>query len=174
MSIINNAKTLNQRITALAKRTTKWRDDVQSLLVSCAFHAFEHSNTDPLTNLVKALHGADLTAVIHWAEKHCPALWQKKEEKFRFNKSFAGQFDEGVLNAEPWHTRAITPKQIPSSVDMLESLRGFIKRMEKEVALEVEVESEDGTKAMSKRTIEHAELLGKLSAIANATEYASK
>jgi hypothetical protein len=173
MSVIINAKTLNQRIAALGKRTTKWRNDVQSLLVSCAFHAFEHNNTDPLTNLVKVLHGADLVAVIHWAEKHCPAVWQKAETKFRFNKSFQGEFSEATLMEDPWYIRAVKAKEVASSLDMLESLRGFIKRMEKEVELEVEVEV-DGVKTKQKRTLEHAELLAKVKALANDVEYATK
>lgn len=158
-------KKLNAKISALGKRTGKWRQDVQEIIVACAEHAFKGNNVDPLTRLVGALGGADLRAVIHWAEKHCPAVWVKAESKFRFNKSFKGEFDAATLMAAPWYELAVKPKEIASSIDVLESLRGFIKRMEKEAELEV-----DG----KKRTVEHAELLAKVKALANDVEYATK
>jgi len=153
---------LNARIDALGKRTAKWRDDVQLILVSCAVFAFEDSNVDPCTRLVKALHGADATALIRWIEAHMPAYWVKAENRFKFNKSYKGEYDAVTLMAEPWWNLAKKAKDVSSSLDMLDSLRSFIKRMEREATKEI-----DGKKV----TVEHGELLVKLQAIANSTEY---
>ena len=155
---------LNSRIDSLGKRTAKWRDDVQLILVACAQHAFDGSNVDPCTRLVKVCHGADMTALIRWIEAHMPAYWVKAENKFRFNKSFIGEYDAITLMAEPWWNLAKKAKEVSSTLDMLESLRHFIKRMEKEASREI-----DGQKV----TVEHAELLSKLAAIANDKEYAA-
>lgn len=159
---MSDVKTLNRKIDGLGKRTAKWRDDVQLILVQCAQHAFDGNNVDPCTRLVKVLHGSDMTALIRWIEAHMPAVWMKAENKFRFNKSFNGEYDAITLMASPWWELAKKPKDVTSSLDMLESLRHFIKRMEKEAAREI-----DGKKI----TVEHADLLTKLAAIANATEY---
>ena len=156
-------KQLNAKINGIAKRTAKWRDDVQLILVGCAQHAFDNGNVDPCTRLVHAIKGADARAVIHWIEAHMPCVWVKAEDKFRLNKSFKGDYDALTLMAEPWWELATKPKEVSSSLDLLDSLRHFIKRMEKEAAKEI-----DGQKI----TVEHAELLDTLKAIANAKEYA--
>jgi hypothetical protein len=159
---MTDTKKLNRKIDALGKRTAKWRDDVQLILVECAQHAYEGNNVDPCTRLVKAVHGADMVALVRWIEAHMPAYWVKSENKFRFNKSFLGEYDAISLMAEPWWNLAKKAKEVSSSLDVLESLRGFLKRMEKEATREI-----DGQKI----TVEHAELIGKLAAIANAAEY---
>lgn len=156
-------KQLNAKISGLAKRTAKWRDDVQVVLVGCAQHAYDNGNVDPATRLVKALTGADARALIHWIEGHMPAIWMKAENQFRFNKSFKGEYDAVALLGDAWWELAAKPKDISSSLDVLESLRSFIKRMEREAAKEV-----DGKKV----TVEHAELLTQIKALANNTEYA--
>ena len=153
---------LNAKIDSLGKRTAKWRDDVQLILVQCAKHAFDGNNVDPCTRLVKAIHGADMAALIKWIEGHMPAVWIKAENKFRVNKSFKGEYDAIVLMAEPWWELAKKAKDVSSTLDMLESLRHFIKRMEKEAAKEI-----DGKKI----TVEHGELLAKLATLANEEEF---
>lgn len=155
-------KALNQKIVALGKRTVAWRNEVQMCLVGCAQHAFDSNNVDPCTKLVGVLHGADAKALIHWIESHMPAVWVKAENKFRFNKSFIGNYDAVVLMAEPWWELATKAKEVSSSLDMLDALRGFIKRMEREAAKEI-----DGKKV----TVEHAEVLANLKALANSVEY---
>ena len=158
-------KALNAKISALAKRTAAWRNEVQLCLVGCAQHAFDHSNVDPCTKIVHALTGADAKALIFWIEEHMPAVWVKADNAFRFNKSFKGEYDAITLMAEAWWERATQPKDISSSLDVLEALRTFIKRMEKEAAKEI-----DG----KKMNVDHAELLDAVKALANSTEYATK
>lgn len=145
-------KQLNRKIAELGKRTAKWRDDVQLVLVGCAQQAFDGSNVDPCTKLVHVLSGADSRAIIHWIEAHMPAVWVKAEEKFRFNKSFKGEYDAITLMAEPWWELATKPKNVASSLDMLTELGAFIKRMEREVAA-------------GKKTVEHKEVLEELKAL---------
>lgn len=150
-------KQLNAQITSIGKKTAKWRDEVQLVLVGCAQHAFDGNNVDPCTRLVHALTGADSRAVIHWIEAHMPAVWVKAEEKFRLNKSFKGEYDAITLLAEPWWELATKPKNVSSSLDMLDALRSFIKRMEKE--------------AESKTEVAHVEILANLKTLANAVEF---
>lgn len=155
-------KQLNAKIAGIAKRTETWRNDVQIILVGCAQHAFDNGNVDPATRLVKALTGADARALIHWTEKHMPAVWVKAENQFRLNKSFKGEYDAIALLGDAWWLLATKPKEVSSSLDVLDSLRGFIKRMEREAAKEI-----DGQKV----TVEHADLITKLTALANAVEF---
>ena len=146
-------KQLNSKINALGKRTAKWRDDVQIVLTQCAQLAFDFNNVDPCTRLVGVLKGADSKAIIHWIEAHMPAVWMKSEEKFRFNKSFEGQYDALALMADPWWELATKPKNISSSIDVLDSVRDLIKRMEREITA-------------GKKAVEHKELVGDLKALA--------
>lgn len=152
-------KKLNAQIKSIATKTAKWRDDVQLCLVGCAQHAFDNKNVDPAARLVHAVKGADATAVIRWIEAHMPAIWVQKEAKFRFNKSFNGEYDAIVLMSEAWWELAKKPHQVASTLDCLEVVRALVKRLEKEV--------KEGTK-----TVKHAELVAGLSKLANSVEFA--
>lgn len=154
-------KQLNQKINGITKRTSKWRDDIQFILVGCAQHAFneEGQNVDPCTRLVKAVGGADVRALIHWIEAHLPAIWIKAEEKFRVNKSFKGAYDPVTLMAEPWWELAVKPKNVSSSIDVLDAVRDLVKRMQREVAA-------------GKKTVAHKELIGELRALVGKVEMA--
>lgn len=149
-------KKLNAQIKSIKSKTAKWRDDVQLCLVGCAQFAFDDRNVDPCTNLVNAVQGADVTAVIHWIEAHMPAVWMKSEGKFRFNKSFNGEYDALVLMAAPWWELAKKPQQVSSTFDALEAVRNLISRIEREIA-------------SGKKTVEHAEVLNELKAVAGKT-----
>lgn len=131
---MTTVRELNKKIDNLGKRTAKWRDDVQLVLCQVAQQAFDGSNVDPATRLVKVLTGADAKAIIHWIEAHMPAVWVKAEEKFRFNKSFVGEYDAITLMAEPWWELATKPKNVSSSLDCIDAVRDLIKRLEREVA----------------------------------------
>lgn len=124
---------LDQQIDALGKKTAKWRDEVQEVLVKCARQAFEHKNVDSFTRLTTVLHGADMKAIITWAETYSPCIWQKKDVKFRFNKSFEGDFDGLFLLGQAWWERATKPQNISSVFDVLEVVQAMLKRAEKEV-----------------------------------------
>lgn len=145
-------KKLNAQIAAIGRKTAKWRDDVQLCLVGCAQHAFDSNNVDPCTRLVQAVRGADAKAIIHWIEAHMPAVWVKADEKFRFNKSFVGEYDAITLMAEPWWELATQPKNVASSLDMLDALDTFIKRMVREVEA-------------GKKEVLHGEVLTELKAL---------
>lgn len=131
---MTTVRELNKKIDALGKRTAKWRDDVQLVLCQVAQQAFDGSNVDPATRLVKVLTGADAKAIIHWIEAHMPAVWVKAEEKFRFNKSFVGEYDAITLMSEAWWELATKPKNVSSSLDCLDAVRDLIKRLEREIA----------------------------------------
>lgn len=151
-------KKLNAQIKSIATKTSKWRDEVQFCLIGCAEFAFDHSNVDPATRLVHAVKGSDMTALIHWMEKHMPVIWVRADDKFRYNKSFKGEFDGLALAAEPWWELAKEPREVQSSVDCLDMVRGLIKRINKEIEA-------------GKKTVAHADLIAQLSAVANDYEF---
>lgn len=159
-------KQLNGKIKTIAGQKVKMRNLIQEVVVESCPHAFDDKNVDPFTNLVNACQGAvDVKALIHWIEKHAPAIWRKDEAKFKFNKSFVGAFNREYLMEQPWWENAVKAKDVSSSLDMLDALRSFIKRMEREAAKEI-----DG----KKMEVSHAELLDGLKKLANDTEYNDK
>ena len=170
-------KQINGKIAHLTKSHAKFNDEVQVLLCSIAQYAYE-KNVDPATRLliinpdekdVKKrqfrFDSVDNTVLIHWIEKHMPARWVASSASFAFNKSFEGEYDAVTLMASPWYQKAVKPRQVSSSLDMLDALRSFIKRQEKEAARVI-----DGQAI----AVEHAEIMDMLKAIANKVEYAEK
>ena len=151
-------KKLNAQIKSIATKTAKWRDDVQLCLVGCAQFAFDDGNVDPATRLVKAVKGADATALIHWIEKHMPCVWVKDKDQFRLNKLFNGEYDAITLMSEPWWVLCKKTNEINSSLDCLDTVRSLIKRLTKEI--------ESGKKA-----VKHAELVTALTTVVNAYEF---
>lgn len=150
---------LNRKIDALGRKNAKFNDDVQLILVQCAYQAFEHSNVDPVTRLAKVLKGTDARAIIRWVEGHMPAIWIKAEVKFRFNKSFVGEYDALTLMAEPWWELATKVKNVSSSLDCLDAVRDLIKRLEREVAA-------------GKKEVTHTEAIVALKAVCGGIERA--
>jgi hypothetical protein len=146
-------RTLNAKIKSIAKKTASWRDDIQIALTGCAWHAIEHGNVEPCTRLVKAVEGADARAVIHWVEGHMPAVWDKKANAFRQNKTAIKEgkftYDALTLMSEPWWELATKTKNISSSIDCLEAVRDLIKRLEREAT-------------KGEKTIEHIEVIDAL------------
>ena len=170
-------KQINGKLASLTKSHAKFNDEVQVLLCSIAQYAYE-KNVDPATRLlilnpdekdakkrVFRFDSVDNKILIHWIEKHMPARWVASAAAFAFNKSFDGEYDAVTLMSEPWWKKAAKPTSVSSSLDMLESLRSFIKRQEKEVARVI-----DGQPIV----VEHAEILDMMKAIANKVEYAEK
>ena len=159
-------KQLNSAIASWGKRSTKVvKTEAQNLLVECACHAFADKNVDPFTRMVAAAEGLDRKTMVSWITKHAPANWQQETGAFKFNKSFKGEFDREFLTKQVWWEKTAKVTEIAAEIDMLELVRAFIKRAEKEAAVEV---------AGKKREVKHAALLDGLKKIANDTEYADK
>jgi hypothetical protein len=164
-----SVKQLNTSINTWGASVKRVKVKGQELLVECACHAFADKNVDPFTNMVNAAESLDRKTMIAWIVKHAPATWVQEKGAFKWNKSFEGDFDRAALMAASWW--AATPKttEIKLEIDILEAVRSLVKRMEKEAALEVEV---DGVK--TKRVVKHQELLAAVTKLANDTEYADK
>jgi len=152
---------LNKQIDALGKKTAKWRDDVQVVLVACAKQAFDHGNVDPFTRLIGVMGGADMKALIRWAEEFAPCVWMKSETKFRFNNSFEAEFDGLYLLGQAWWLLATKPAQVSSTYDVLEVVQEMIKRCEKEVKA-------------GKKTVEHKDMIMELRKTVTAYEESVK
>jgi hypothetical protein len=158
---------LNSAIAAWGKRVKKVnKTDAQALLVECACHAFADKNVDPFTRMVNEAESLDRKTMVSWIIKHAPASWNQESGAFKFNKSFEGDFDRDLLMQKSWWLGTPKTTEIKVEIDMLEMLRQFIKRAEKEAALEVEI---DGVK--SKRKVAHESLLLAITNLANAAEY---
>ena len=168
-------KQINGKIASLTKSHVKFNDEVQIILCSVAQFADE-KNVDPATRLLISnpdekdakkrkfrFDSVDNAVLIHWIEKHMPARWVAASASSGFNKSFVGEYDAVTLMSSPWWKKAVKPTSVSSSLDMLDSLRSFIKRQEKEAARFI-----DGAPI----TVEHAEIMDMLKAIANKVEYA--
>lgn len=162
---IMELKTLNTRIQQLGKKTAKWRDDVQLVLVACAYHAIEGNNgagnADPFTQVIKVLEGADMRAVIKWAEMNAGVVWQRSEETFRINKAKRGsiEYDAITLMATPWWQLARKAREIESTLDCLEAVRHLVARLEKEAA-------------SGRKELIHAEAIVKLKEVCGSLERA--
>jgi hypothetical protein len=143
-------------IKRLGARTSKWRDDVQVILVRCAGFAFE-GNADPFNHLLEQMTGADLAAIVKWAETNTPVMFRKSEsdgvKRFGINKSFEGVYDATELLGLPWWQHAKKPQQVSSVYDVAEAVRELIKRAEREVEA-------------GKKTVQHADLIRDLKALA--------
>lgn len=134
-------KKLNRSIDALAKRTAKWRDDVQLVLVSCAQLAFnERPNVDPLSRLVHKLEGADRRTLVKWIEEHMPARFHSDVQSpygmgaFKHYKKFEGEYDAVALLADAWWQATAPVSTIKSVYDMaavVKDIRAIMKKAEK-------------------------------------------
>lgn len=159
-------KQFNARVGSLTKNNTKFKNEMQELLCIAAQYAFgDDKNVSPLTNLVIRdgefrFDGIDNKTLIHWIESFMPARWDGKELKFRFNKSFQGEYDAVTLLANPWWKKQVKPQDVISSIDALAEVRALIRKLEKQ--------AEKGV------SIEHATALEKLRTIANDVEYAKE
>lgn len=162
-NIAVSIKQYNARVGQLTKNNNKFKNEVQELLCVAAQYAFsDDHNVSPLTNLLMKdgdfrFDGIDHKVLIHWIEAHMPARWDNKELKFRFNKSFVGEYDALTLLADPWWKKQAKPQAVISSIDTLEEVRALIRRLEKQ--------AEKGV------SLEHAELLEKIKVLANDSEY---
>lgn len=146
---------LNRDIKSLGTKTKKWRDDVQLILIRCAAYAFQ-GNAEPMTSVVAQLEGADVAAVIKWAEMYAPVLWRASDDgikRFGINKSFEGEFDAAYLMGTAWWVSAKKPQQVSSIYDVADAVRDLIKRAEREVTA-------------GKKTVHHADLIRDLKALA--------
>lgn len=125
---------LDKEIDSLGKKTAKWRDDVQVVLVKCAKLAFDHNDVSGFTRLVGVMKGSDMYCLMGWIKTHAPALWNKKDLRYNFNKSFDAEFDGIFLLGKAWYEFAREAKDVNLEIDYLARLQEFLKRSEKEVA----------------------------------------
>lgn len=105
-------KKLNGLIKSIGQNSAKLRDDIQTALIGCAFHAQMHRNTDPFNRLFDAVGtGTRKEGMLKWASIYAPVHF--KDEKVvlsdKRQKEFVG--DEEVLllelhMAEKWYALA--------------------------------------------------------------------
>lgn len=169
---VMSVKQLNSAIASWGKRSAKVvKADAQTLLVECARHAFADKNVDPFTRMVNAAEGLDRKTLVGWIVKHAPATWVQETGAFKYNKAFEGDFDADVLAKASWWEKTAKVTEIAVEIDMLKMVRDFIKRAEKEAAVEV-AQQVDGVTTTVKRKVQHAEILESLKALANSAEFA--
>lgn len=91
MSVMT-AKQLTSKITGLGKRANTFADDVQEVLISCAFYAIKDGNTTPANDLLDAIEGPTrIKGITMWLELYAPV--HVKEGRIALSKGAAKQYD---------------------------------------------------------------------------------
>lgn len=120
MSVMSSSK-LSAQIRSIKSNSTKFREQVQVALVSCAYYAYKDGNVNPFNQLLDAVGSATrIKGLTMWAELHGCVL--VKNEKFVLNKSArkeatvtdAASFEEyerDMALSPKWYDSALAGKQ---------------------------------------------------------------
>lgn len=162
------AASFSSLIDKINKSTSDRRQDIQAALEFAAYCAQADRNADPAIRLF-AVVGRETNRqnMAKWLSELAP-IGFKDGTPFFHEKKWKGwtgtlvEFEQGLFDAVPWYLLKTAASEIPDTVDVLEQLRHFLKKLERDVAKEV-----NG----AKRTVKHEELLAQVAALANSTEY---
>lgn len=139
MQLMSNIK-LAAQIRSINTKSSKLREQIQDVLISCAYHAMKDGQITPFNDLLKAVgSNTRVKGITMWAEKFgCVMV---KDDKFVLNKSakaktdvtceddFAPYYAEMV--ASKWYD--VAPKEVKTSIfEATTYLDGVAKRLEKE------------------------------------------
>lgn len=142
MSVMSTTK-LSAQIRSIGGNSKKLREQIQEVLISCAYYAAKDGNTNPFNQLLNAVGTATrIKGLTTWAELY--GFVQVKHEKFILNKtarkdanvtdeaSFA-EFEAVMRSSPMWFE--IVPAEKPASIfDASTYLSGVIAKLEKEDA----------------------------------------
>lgn len=81
--VTTDGKAINLGIGALRRMSGDMARTAAVLAASCVFHAIEHGNATPASNMLDALpQGWKANALRGWLEAHGPFHWNEKVERF--------------------------------------------------------------------------------------------
>lgn len=167
-AVVTDAAMLNKRIDSAIKATAKLTEDIQTILVSAAFHAVMHGNIDPINRFFNGVgKGVRRAALQGWLDTNAPVMIDK-ESGFVFSRdkleTLVGHrtpteeqtmaYVQGVAT-ELWTD--YKPEQMAvKSLDVVALVQALLKK------------AAQAQKAGA--TIEHGELIEKLSAMVGAVD----
>ena len=107
-------KKLNTLIGVIGKNASKLREDIQTALIGCAYHAQLHRNTDPFNRLFEAVGtGTRLEGMLKWATLYAPVYFRDgkvlvsdKRQKEIANTLSGDEFEATLLDSEKWYAIA--------------------------------------------------------------------
>lgn len=145
MSVMSSSK-LSAQIRSIGTHSKTLREQIQEVLISCAYYAAKDGNTNPFNQLLAAVGTATrIKGLTAWAELY--GFVQVKQEKFILNKSARKEANvtdeasfaefESIMRASPmWFD--IVPAEKPTSIfDASHYLSGVIAKLEKEGVADV-------------------------------------
>lgn len=140
MAIIEDRKALLRAIGSVGTSVKNLRVQIQAVIPSIIFHAFEHGDVTLGDRLLDATKGADRQALTAYMETYGPFRLSNGKFKlnaaFRKDNTFDAEFFEGD-EAPTWWEFAKEKKALNSIFDLEQQVQGILKRLEK-------AQSEDG------------------------------
>lgn len=131
-------KQLNRKIDGICKRDGTIADDIQTVLVNEAGHAFQHLDVTGFTRLFQGLRGADRTALVKWVHEHGFARLDKETGGFKLNRAARNKCalstgDEVVAdlieNAPHWTAHSPAAEKIVDALSVTTMIEALAKRI---------------------------------------------
>lgn len=115
---VKNIKELNTAIRSLKTRSATYRADVQTALISCAFHSAKDGQITPFNDLLEAVgNGVRKAGIVMWAETFGFVQFSAKDGNFINNK--ASRKDLAVANEDDFAPYLKSIDASPSWCDMV-------------------------------------------------------
>lgn len=142
MSVMSSIK-LSAQIRSIGSNSKKVREQIQEVLISCAYYAAKDGNTNPFNQLLAAVGTATrIKGLTAWAELY--GFVQVSKEKFILNKSARKEANvtdeasfaefESVMRSSPMWFEIVPAEKVTSIFDASHYLDGVIAKLEKEGA----------------------------------------
>jgi len=134
-----STKELNGKIAGIRKSTAALRENIQTVLVNAAGHAYEHGDVTFYTRLFAATSGMNRELIAAWIKDVGFAILQP-DGSFKMNKSARrdADFADGAAcvayltdNAPIWYQREASASDVAKQLNAATLLDGLAKRIEK-------------------------------------------
>ena len=131
-------KQISTKISSIARRNKTIRADIQSVLIQCAGHAYEHGDVSCVANLLSATQGQDKKAILEFAGEYCFVRVSKDEIKLNKKARAEADFANGdaviehlTADAPNWWDSAITTEKAIKALDVAQQLEALAKKIAK-------------------------------------------
>lgn len=131
------SKQLNQKIAAFGKTTAAMREDMQTILVNAAAHAYQHGDVTFFDRLFENASGVNRLRATEWVREFGFATLSK-DGKFKFNRDARAKFDfkDGLecynwlqLNARPWWSKEEDMGDIAKKLDVAARIKSLASQI---------------------------------------------
>ena len=97
--VTSNAASIGQMIAEIKSRSSKLQKCIPICAASCVFHAVEHGNVTPATQLCDALGaGMRVKSLRYWFFKNGPFGWDKEKQAFNLDSKRIEDFKKKVAD----------------------------------------------------------------------------